>query len=107
MVKGFLVARIDDGRVQLLTRTGLDWTQKIADRASAVAGRRSQVALFGLITTVIHGSIKGRMTEQLIVRPFNAALTDRRASTRLGGRDARQGSCRGRQSRKIGMLKEP
>jgi ATP-dependent DNA ligase len=37
---GFRIARIDNGRVQLLTRTGLDWTAKYPSGRSA--GKRER-----------------------------------------------------------------
>jgi bifunctional non-homologous end joining protein LigD len=33
-----MAARIDNGRVQLLTRTGLDWTSRYASAIAALAG---------------------------------------------------------------------
>jgi bifunctional non-homologous end joining protein LigD len=39
-----MAARIDNGRVQLLTRTGLDWTHKYPSTASALANLNVQTA---------------------------------------------------------------
>ena len=39
-----MAARIDSGRVQLLTRTGLDWTHKYPSAASALANLKVQTA---------------------------------------------------------------
>jgi DNA ligase D-like protein (predicted ligase) len=39
-----IAARIDNGRVQLLTRTGLDWTHKYPSAASALANLNVQTA---------------------------------------------------------------
>ena len=39
-----MAARIDDGRVQLLTRTGLDWTDKYPSAIAALANVRVKTA---------------------------------------------------------------
>jgi bifunctional non-homologous end joining protein LigD len=39
-----MAARIDNGRVQLLTRTGLDWTGKYPSAVEALAGMKAKAA---------------------------------------------------------------
>src|ERR1700758_786124 len=39
-----MAARIDNGRVQLLTRTGLDWTERYAGAVAALAGVKAKTA---------------------------------------------------------------
>jgi bifunctional non-homologous end joining protein LigD len=39
-----IAARIDNGRVQLLTRTGLDWTGKYPSAAAALANLNMKTA---------------------------------------------------------------
>src|SRR5258707_7146825 len=39
-----MAARIDNGRVQLLTRTGLDWTGKYPSAITALGGVRAKTA---------------------------------------------------------------
>jgi bifunctional non-homologous end joining protein LigD len=39
-----MAARIDNGRVQLLTRTGLDWTAKCPSAIAALANVKAQTA---------------------------------------------------------------
>jgi ATP-dependent DNA ligase len=41
-----MAARIDNGRVQLLTRTGLDWTNKYPSAIAALANVRVKTAYF-------------------------------------------------------------
>jgi hypothetical protein len=41
---GFAAARIDKGRVQLLTRTGLDWSEKYPSTVTALANVRAKTA---------------------------------------------------------------
>jgi hypothetical protein len=65
-----MAARIDHGRAQLLTRTGLDWTDKypsvIAARARAdrVAGRAKTRMVEALITAPLAfwGIARGQLT---------------------------------------------
>ena len=40
-----MAARIDKGRAQLLTRTGLDWTEKSPAAVSALANREDRLRL--------------------------------------------------------------
>jgi bifunctional non-homologous end joining protein LigD len=41
-----MAARIDNGRVQLLTRTGLDWTAKYPSAAAALSNVNVKTAYF-------------------------------------------------------------
>ncbi len=45
-----MAARIDNGRVQLLTRTGLDWTNKYPSAIAALANMRVKTAYIGVRT---------------------------------------------------------
>lgn len=61
-------ARLDRGSVQLLTRTGLDWTQKYPAIASALS-------LFGARRAYLDGDLSGSISS-FYVDKFGIARTD-------------------------------
>ena len=71
-----IAARIDQGAVQLLTRSGLDWTAKYPGTAAALAKLKVESAY-------LDGELCGIRPDGVILRAHAASLRSRRRRPRL------------------------